>query len=111
MSELQENQDLGTPQNQQLKKLVKEKADAKKGKKYEKVFYTLQAGKVLKVTAKPHGACTEFVGSKKKNEEMFKASIAKWKKEEVWISEDDYEDTISLAVMELQEQKTAAKKK
>ncbi len=86
--------------------LARAKADKvtkkKNAKKKFKFFYTEQDGKILKITAKPNGAYSEYVAKKPKaGKENYDVKIqqyesikSKFKKEDAWVSADQYEDTI-----------------
>lgn len=83
----------GLPANAHAKKLSKAKAKAEKEKAiFQKTVYTVNGNKVVQITIYPKGAKSVYMGNKKKDEEHFKKQIADWKKEGVWIGQDDFED-------------------
>jgi hypothetical protein len=102
----------GSPASQQAKKLAREANKLKKMKKYEREFFTVKAGKVLHVIAKPHGAHSELIGKKSKiPKDQFEKMLADWKKKNQWISEEDSDEKLQAACKELAEQKEKETKK
>lgn len=89
----------GTPANEHAKKLAKQKV---KKSKYETV-YSQNGSKIVKVTFKPNGAYQEYIGnySKKKEQSILKAEIAKWKKEGVWVDEHSIKEYASKKIAAL----------
>lgn len=84
----------GSEANQHAKKLVKEKELKEKiAKDVRKMFYSLKGDKVLQFIVKANGAYQVYIGNKKKFPDMYKAMVAKWKKEGLWVEPHLLEDT------------------
>lgn len=81
----------GTQANQQAKKLAK--AKAKKPKETGEVFYTQKGTKVLKVIFKADKLLTVFIANNtaKKHKDVLDPMIKKWKKEGVWLTQDQFD--------------------
>lgn len=79
----------GTQANQHAKKLAK----AKKVKESQEIFYTQKGTKVLKLIFKPNKLLTVFVANNtaKKHKDVLDPMIKKWKKEGVWLTQDQFE--------------------
>lgn len=92
----------GLPQRQEEKARARATSKAAKNKKAYEFFYTEQNGKILKVTAKPNGAYSEFIAKKPRAgtensarlEAEYKSMIAKYKKEGAWVGSDMYDDKV-----------------
>lgn len=96
----------GAPAIEHQKKLAREKKAQSKAPKKSKQFFTVKDGKVLSITVKPNGAYSTYVGTKAKMEKKSKGSyetqVKLWKKDNLWVAEEDFNDTCQLYVEELQ---------
>ncbi len=63
-----------------------------------KQFFTLKDGKILSVKVKENGAYSTYIASKAKMEKQAKGSYAlqvkAWKKDGLWVAEEDYNEKI-----------------
>lgn len=92
----------GIPANEHAKKLAKEKSKHKQ-QKYDSV-YSSKDQKVLKITVKPNGVYTEYVGSLSKKKPEAKGlveQIAIWKKDGLWIESYALKDYCSKQIEKL----------
>ena len=87
------------------KKLVRENKKKAKLPKKEKQFFTVKDGKVLSIKVKPSGAYSTYIGTKKKwdkkDKNGYSVTVAKWKSDGLWVSEEDYNEKCSKIIEEL----------
>jgi len=96
------NESPGLPQRQAEKSRAKAASKAAKNKKKFKYFYTEQDGKLLRITAKPNGAYSEYIAKKPKpgkdnfetKSQEYKVVLDSVKKDGLYVSADMYEETI-----------------
>lgn len=74
----------GSEPNQHAKTLAKKEAEKKAKQEIFKYFYTVAGHKVLKMICKANGVYSVYIGSLKKNADVLKGSIEKWKKEGIF---------------------------
>lgn len=95
----------GAPAVEHKKKLAREAKAAAKKKTPYKEFFTLKDGKVLRVKFKTNGAYSTYVATKAKmKKDAYDLQVKSWKKEGLWIAEEDYQDKSAEIIAELKAQ-------
>ncbi len=91
----------GLPGNEQAKRKAKEKSSKEASKKkLQESFYTMKNSKVLKMTVKPNGAYSTYIGKIKKdkdgksNKAEVEMSISNWTKKGEWVHEHEIEGKV-----------------
>jgi hypothetical protein len=96
----------GAPAVEHQKKIQRQLKASKKYQKPFKQFFTIKDGKVLSVKVKENGAYSTYVGTKAKMEKKEKGSyfnqVKVWQKQNLWVSEEDFQEFCDQAKTELQ---------
>lgn len=96
----------GAPAVEHQKKLARQKKEQDKIQKKFKQFFTVKNGKLLSIKVNKNGAYSTYINMKskmeKKSKGSYEAQVKLWKKEGLWIPEEDYNDTCQLYIEELQ---------
>ena len=82
--------EIETPMSEHAKEVAKE--NSRKKVVPRKEFYTIENGKVLKITVKPNGAYSTFIA---REETITKAEINKWKKEGKFVYSHEKDEVCS----------------